>query len=389
MQLHLDPEQPQQVMFRILMDSVQPYMSQALGALFHHPGEPLKNLGKFLKRTSGQLAIGLTAAGAAGGATSAAALWKVGLRLPRSLGYRLGFLSMPLATPVVGGFIGLALGAGGAALLIGQLRKAELLRLATLHAQVSSVMLYADGVDAAFRERVLEELKDRLVGSGLKPDVVESLFVHAPLRVESLDLDLDAYEPATLAAVVTAVWQLLHAEGEIPAAMEHTFLRLCRRLNLGDDFARLKQQAQAALEEQSARIGAAIEAARHLGSDFHIATIEQSLEQLIALDPIASAREKRRKTLHVTTDVVATASAIAAVAVGRSQLLPIIGHAYAVLHAAVSGDETESKRLQARALELLKQLGVKPEDANRFLPPIIETLDALRSTPRPRNEVVA
>ena len=122
----LNPEQPRQVALRILMDSVQPYVSQALSALFQRTGSPLSNLKNFIKRSSGQLAVSAVAAGAAGGATSAVALWRARLRMPRAAAYELGLVSLPLAAPLIGGFVGLALAAGGAAMFIGRLRETEL-----------------------------------------------------------------------------------------------------------------------------------------------------------------------------------------------------------------------------------------------------------------------
>jgi chorismate mutase len=376
----LNPEAPRQVAVRILMDSVQPVLSQALGAMFHGTGHPLNNLRRFIKRSSGQLAVAAATAGAAGGATSGIALWKASLRRPMWLAYELGLITLPLAAPIVGGVMGLLLGATGAAFLISRARGAESLAMAKLHAQVFSVLFSAEGGDNLPRQRIFEEIKDRLISTGLKPDVVESLFLRAPLRIEDLDIDIDHYELEPLRAVMTNAWQLARAEAEPTPAMEYTFARLCRRLNLGDEIARIKTYAQEALEKQSARIGAAIEAARHIGADFDSDTVNAALEQLITLDPLQHAQERRARALATATDVAAAAGTIVAVASGRGQILPIIGQAVAALHAVHSGDDAATKRLQARAIDLLKQLGISPDDATRFVHPIIETLELGRAT---------
>jgi len=375
----LNPEDMQQVILRLLLESFQPYLSQALGDVFDRRGNPLANLRKFLKRTSGQLAVTVAAAGTAGGATSAVALWRASLRLRRGVGYRLGLVTVPLLTPLIGGLLGLGLAAGGAALLIGRLRSAEARTMARLHAQIFSIMLHADGVQDEQRLRILEEIKDRLIGSGLKSDEIEHLFSQAPRRPEELSLDADSYEPYVLRGVLISAWQLAQSQGEVAPAAVHAFRRMCLRLGLGDEVAAIQSQAQEALESQSVRIGAAIDAARHLGSDFDGAAIKDSLESLIALDPLGNAQRRRSAALRITTDVTAAAGAIAAVVSGTSQALPIIGQAYAAVHAAVASDEQATKRLQARALDLLTHLGVKPEDASAFLNPLIETLEVMRA----------
>ncbi len=375
----LNPEVPRQVAVRILSDSIQPLLTQALRALFQEAGNPLANLRRFFRRSTGQLAVAATTAGVAGGATSAVALWKASLRPSRSLGYELGLISMPLAAPLVGGFIGLVVGAGSAAYLLTRVRGAKSLTLAKLHAQVFSVMLYSDGIDEALRRRTLEEIKDRLVSTGVKSEVIESLFIRAPLRVEDFELDIEQYELDTLRDVLTNAWQLAGTQETPPPALEHSFARLCRRMNLADEIPRIKSLACDAVAKQSARISAAIEAARHIGSDFDDKIIDAALEQLIALDPLRSAQTRRTSALYKATNVAAVAGSILAIASKKGQFLPIIGQAFAVVHSAVRGDEAATKRLQARSVELLAHLGVKAEDATRFLPPILETLDSGRA----------
>lgn len=376
---HLNPEVPRQVAVRVLLDSVQPVLSQALGALFRGTGDPLSNLRRFIKRSSGPLAMAAATAGAAGGATSGVALWKASLRKPMWLMYELGLVTLPLAAPIVGGVMGLVLGATGAAYLISRARDADLLDQAKLHAQVFTVLLHAEGIDDTPRQRILEEIKDRLIGTGLKSDVVESIFLRAPLRIEELDIDVDHYELDSLRAVMTSAWQLLRAEGDSSPELEHIFTRLCRRLHLGDEITHIKAYAQEALEKQSARIGAAIDAARHIGADFDSETLSAAIEQLITLDPVRSAQERRQRALHTATDVAAVAGTLLAVGSGKGQLLPIIGQAVAALYAAKSGDDAATKRLQARAIDLLKHLGIKPDDAMRFVHPLIETLEVGRA----------
>lgn len=375
---HLNPEEPRQVVLRILMDSVQPYLSQAIGALFQRDGNPLSNLRKFLQKNAGQLAAAMTAAGTAGGATSAVALWKKSLKPHRALAYQMGITKLPLAAPILGGFVGLALCMGSAAVLVGRLRDSQALAMAKLHAQIFSVMLYAEGVDSTARQRILEELKDRLIGSGLKPDVVDSVFGRAPLRVEDLDLDVSSYEAETLRAVLMNAWQMAKSTGEVAPAAERAFRRLCARLHQGDDVAYIQEHAEKALGEQAARISATIETARHLGSDLDPAMIKTALDSLLLLDPLATANKRRLTALRVTSTVAAAAGAIAAVASGSGQILPIVGQAYAALQAATAGDDESAKRLEVRAKELLKHLGVKPEDATSFVEPLGEVLASLR-----------
>ena len=379
---HLNPEEPRQVVLRILMDSVQPYLSQAMSALFERGGSPMSNLKRFLQRNAGQLAATATAAGTAGGATSAVALWKRSLKAPRALGYEMGVIKMPLAAPILGGFVGLALAASGAVMLIGRLRESQGMAMAQLHAQVFSVMLHAEGIDAESRQRIFEEIKDRLIGSGLKPDVVESLFARAPQRVEDLALDATSYEPDTVRAVLTNAWQMARAAGEIAPNSERAFRRLCMRLNHGDAIDGIKEQAQHALDQHTARIDAAIEAACHIGADLNGATVKEALESLLLLDPLQQAKKRQLATLRVTSSVAAAAGAIAAVATGSGQMLPIIGQAYSALQAATSGDAESTRRLQTRARELLKHLGIKAEDANGFIEPLGEMIDALHASDR-------
>ncbi|MFT5375468.1 MAG: hypothetical protein ACI906_002294 [Candidatus Latescibacterota bacterium] len=307
-------------------------------------GRKGKALGKIISTfTSHQtkLVSGLLGgAGVAGGAWAAVSLWTSSLGIWGSLGYAIGWVTLPAWIPIAGGAAGLT-AAGGALYSVFNFAKGRK-QTRQLRAIIGFSKMLAGRMEMD-EEKLLRRF---LAAQAVEEKDIDQLLSTTPDEAEQLARQhLDAKSRNEVARYIFPL--VYQKEGVIGDGERRRFRRVCAGLDLHEEAAReISQNYRQRLDEQWAYMDQLIallnDFASSLGFDGReMEIVHEELNQLMFFDPRRTAADKRERLLaqlgappqHLTL-------------VGQSAEAALMG-AYAMAHTAAPEQEDLSALIAA------------------------------------------
>ncbi len=237
----------------------------------------------------------LGSAGLAGGAWAAASVWASSLGLWGSLGYALGFVSMPFWVPFAGGVAGLT-AAGGAvygALSLARSR-GKVHKLQSIIG-FSKLLINQD----EFRAQDLRLMQRFLRAQNVKEKQIETLLQTSPELAQQLALKHLSVTERT--DVARYIFPLVYVnDGVISNAGRRRFNRVCEALQLkngsaSDLSSRYRQRLDAQWAYMKNLVAQLNQFADKLSFDHReMEILREQLEQLVQFDPRRPAAEKKK-----------------------------------------------------------------------------------------------
>lgn len=295
------------------------------------------------------------------------------------IGYSLGFLSLPLAWPIMLALVGAASIGGGFYALLARMSEQDRRRLGTLYAHASFMISHAGNAAADSKKKARDQIKDQLAAMGFKSDEVEELLTAAPTTVDEFDLDYSGMNRAIKLSTLEDVWLSATLAGCTGAQERMTLARLCSRLGLCGAEDAVREKVEKICETIKIRTPAVAIATVYVVPPELWDGTSIFFDQLLAADFSGNAQKRRAEILQVGINLAAAAAAISIVAAGHPEALTIVGEGYAVARAMVIEDLDGAQKARCRAVELAGLLGVPPKDADAFMNSIERVVDGART----------
>lgn len=308
-------------------------------------GKALDKIVSAFARNQASLISGLLgSAGVAGGAWAAVSLWTSSLGLWGSIGYAMGWVSLPFWIPIAGGAAGLT-AASGAIYSVLHLAKGRTqrhrLRAIIGFSKMLSGRAHMEGSD----EKVLRRF---LRAQDIDEAEIAPLLATTPQQAQHLAnrfLTLDDRRE-----IARYIFPLVYQEeGVIGDGGRRRFHNVCQRLNLGDGAARaISQSYRQRLDDQWTYMAELIALLNYFASALafdgrEMEIVREELHQLMRFDPRRGAKNKCQRLLETLGETDGVADQVYADPVGEAALMG----AYAMAHTAAPDREDSGPLVEA------------------------------------------
>ncbi len=290
-----------------------------------------KIVGAFARNQASLLSGLIGGAGVAGGAWAAVSVWSSSLGLWSSLGYAIGWISLPLWIPLVGGAAGLT-AAGGAIYGVLHLHKGRQQKYRLRAIIGFSKMLTGR---TTLEESDAKVLRRFLQAQDIAEDEIAPLLATTPEEAEAL---ATRHLPIEVRREIARyIFPLVYqAHGVIGAADRRRFRTVCLRLDLGEEAAQdISKAYRQRLEDQWSYMGQLVALLTYFASQLgfdgrEMEIVREELQQLLRFDPRRAAEARRQRLLDQLGDSAIIDHATQAASIDEAALIG----AYAMAHTA-------------------------------------------------------
>ena len=308
-------------------------------------GKALDKIVSAFARNQASLISGLLgSAGVAGGAWAAVSLWTSSLGLWSSVGYAIGWISLPFWIPLAGGAAGLT-AAGGAIYGVLHLTKGRQQRH-RLRAIIGFSKMLAGRADMeGSDEKVLRRF---LRAQDIDENEIAPLLATSPQQAQHLAnryLTVDARRE-----IARYIFPLVYQEqGVIGDGERRRFNKVCQSLHLGDGAARhISQAYRQRLDDQWTYMTELVALLNYFASTLgfdgrEMEIVREELHQLMRFDPRRGAERKRERLLGALGEAVSPGERLPTAPVSESALMG----AYAMAHTAAPDREDIAPLIEA------------------------------------------